>query len=54
VTAALEGYVKIKFQAEQPGEEPASLVMNRFDAIGLPTYVILHPIGPTDAPAPPR
>ena len=43
VTAALSGYVKIKFQAEQPDEEPARSVMERFKAIGLPTYVILHP-----------
>jgi thiol:disulfide interchange protein DsbD len=43
VTAALNGYVKIKFQAEQPDEEPARSVMDRFKAIGLPTYVILHP-----------
>ena len=43
VTAALDGYVKIKFQAEQPGDEPARTVMERFKARGLPTYVILHP-----------
>jgi thioredoxin:protein disulfide reductase len=43
VTKALEGYVKIKFQAEQPDKEPARSVMERFKAIGLPTYVILHP-----------
>jgi cytochrome c biogenesis protein CcdA len=43
VTAALDGYVKIKFQAEQPEEEPARAVMERFKAVGLPTYVILHP-----------
>lgn len=43
VTKALDGYVKIKFQAEQPDEEPANSVMQRFDAIGLPTYVILRP-----------
>jgi thiol:disulfide interchange protein DsbD len=43
VKAALDGYVKIKFQAEQPDEEPARAVMERFKAIGLPTYVILRP-----------
>jgi thiol:disulfide interchange protein len=43
VTAALSGYVKIKFQAEQPDEDPARSVMDRFKAIGLPTYVILKP-----------
>ncbi len=43
VTSALTGYVKVKFQAEQPDEPPASAVMQRFGAVGLPTYVILHP-----------
>jgi cytochrome c biogenesis protein CcdA/DsbC/DsbD-like thiol-disulfide interchange protein len=43
VSQALANYVKIKFQAESPEEPPASLVMKRFDAIGLPTYVILKP-----------
>jgi thioredoxin:protein disulfide reductase len=43
VTKALEGYVKIKYQAEQPDEQPARAVMERFKAIGLPTYVILRP-----------
>ena len=43
VVAALEGYVKIKFQAENPDEQPAKAVMQRFDAIGLPAYVILRP-----------
>ena len=43
VTAALSDYVKIKFQAENPDQSPAREVMQRFDAIGLPTYVILKP-----------
>jgi thiol:disulfide interchange protein len=43
VSAALDGYVKIKFQAEDPDAEPARSVMARFNAIGLPTYVILRP-----------
>jgi thiol:disulfide interchange protein DsbD len=42
VTSALDGYVKIKLQAEQPDEEPARSIMTRFEAVGLPTYVILH------------
>jgi len=41
VVAALNGYVKIKFQAEDPDSEPAKSIMRRFDAVGLPTYVIL-------------
>ncbi|MGH9387667.1 MAG: protein-disulfide reductase DsbD family protein [Vicinamibacterales bacterium] len=48
VKAALDGYVKIKFQAEQPDEEPAKSVMQRYDAVGLPAYVILKPKQPGD------
>ncbi len=43
VKAALDRYVKIKFQAEDPEQEPAKSVMERYRAVGLPTYVILHP-----------
>ena len=43
VTKALEGYVKVKYQAERLDEEPARSVVERFKAIGLPTYVILRP-----------
>jgi thioredoxin:protein disulfide reductase len=43
VTAALSGYVKIKFQAEDMDASPAREVLERFNAIGLPTYVILKP-----------
>ena len=43
VVAALNSYVKIKFQAEDPEREPARAVMQRFDAVGLPAYVILRP-----------
>jgi thiol:disulfide interchange protein len=43
VIAALDNYVKIKFQAEDPDAEPARSVMAKFNAIGLPTYVILKP-----------
>ena len=42
VISALDGYVKIKFQAENPDEPPVRSVMQRFDAVGLPTYVILR------------
>jgi hypothetical protein len=35
--------VKIKFQAEDPDAQPAKSVMQKFDAVGLPTYVILRP-----------
>jgi thiol:disulfide interchange protein len=42
VKTALSGYVKIKFQAEEPDKSPAKEVMQRFEAVGLPTYVILR------------
>ena len=45
VQSALSGYVKIKFQAEDPDGQPAKSVMQKFDAVGLPTYVILKPKG---------
>jgi thiol:disulfide interchange protein DsbD len=43
VVSALNGYVKIKFRAEDPDQQPAKGVMQRFDAVGLPAYVILRP-----------
>ena len=43
VQDSLSDYVKIKYQAENPDQMPASAVMERFGAIGLPTYVILRP-----------
>jgi thiol:disulfide interchange protein DsbD len=46
VTAALSGYVKIKFQAENPDEPSVKATMRRFGAVGLPTYVILAPRQP--------
>jgi thiol:disulfide interchange protein DsbD len=45
VQKALAGYVKIKFQAEDPDQPPAKPVMQRFNAAGLPAYVILRPKG---------
>ena len=47
VENALKGYVKIKFQAEDPDQPPASTVMKKFDAVGLPAYVILKPKTPS-------
>jgi len=48
VTGALSNYVKIKFQAENPDESPAKQVMQKFGAVGLPTYVILRRRAPGD------
>jgi len=43
VQNALAGYVKVKYQAEEPDEQPAKALMQRFDAVGLPAYAILKP-----------
>ena len=43
VTKALSGYVKIKFQAEDPADPQVADVMRHLGAIGLPTYAILKP-----------
>ena len=43
VVQALDGYVKVKFQAEQPDEAPAADLMKRFKAVGLPAYAIIRP-----------
>jgi cytochrome c biogenesis protein CcdA/thiol-disulfide isomerase/thioredoxin/DsbC/DsbD-like thiol-disulfide interchange protein len=42
VKAALAGYVKIKFQAEDLDSEPAASLMDRLDAVGLPAYAVLN------------
>jgi thiol:disulfide interchange protein DsbD len=43
VTTALAGYVKVKFQAEDPDDPRVRDVMRRFGAVGLPAYVVLKP-----------
>ena len=43
VEAGLEGYVKVKFQAEDLDASPARDVLRHLDGIGLPTYAILRP-----------
>jgi len=43
VISALAAYVKIKFQAEDPDNPLTKAVMQRFNAVGLPTYVLLRP-----------
>ena len=43
VQSALAGYVKIKYQAEDPDAEPARSVLQRLSSPGLPAYAILRP-----------
>jgi hypothetical protein len=43
VKGALNGYVKIKYQAEDPDAQPAKDLLQRLSAPGLPAYAILKP-----------
>jgi len=43
VKARLEGYVKVKYQAQDLGEPETRALMEHFEVIGLPTYVVLKP-----------
>lgn len=43
VTSALSGYVKVKFQAEDPDDPRVAKVMQYVKTSGLPTYVIMKP-----------
>jgi thiol:disulfide interchange protein DsbD len=43
VKAALSGYVKIKFQAEDPDAPGVNDVMKTLNAVGLPAYAIVKP-----------
>jgi thiol:disulfide interchange protein len=43
VQKALAGYVRIKYQAEDPDAEPAKSVLQKLGSAGLPTYAILTP-----------
>jgi cytochrome c biogenesis protein CcdA len=45
VIAALQGYTRIKFQAEDPDASPVKEVMEYVGAIGLPHYAVLYPPG---------
>ncbi len=42
VTKALDGYVKIKVQAENPDDATTAALMKRLGAVGLPAYAILQ------------
>lgn len=43
VLKKLDSFVLVKFQAEQPGEAAVKELLDRFNLIGLPGYVILKP-----------
>jgi len=43
VIEALEGYVKVKYQAQDPSDPATRAVMDYFGVVGLPTYVVVEP-----------
>ncbi|MFH0952727.1 MAG: cytochrome c biogenesis protein CcdA [Verrucomicrobiota bacterium] len=43
VQARLKEFVTVRYDAESPNESPAREALDRFGAIGLPTYVVLVP-----------
>lgn len=43
VQKRLEGFIVVKYPAEHPNESPAREVLDRFNVLGLPTYLVLVP-----------
>jgi len=43
VKARLAGYHEVRLQAERPNQTPAKEVLDQFNVIGLPSYVVLTP-----------
>ena len=43
VNQALSGYVKIKYQAEDPDDPRVAKMMQYMKTSGLPTYVVMKP-----------
>lgn len=51
VLRRLEGFVKVKYRAEQPSASPAKEMLDQFGFIGLPAYLVLRPnLATTTAP----
>ncbi|MCX6895522.1 MAG: thioredoxin family protein [Verrucomicrobia bacterium] len=43
VLKQLENFIVVKYEAERPNESPAREVLDKFNVLGLPTYVVLTP-----------
>jgi thiol:disulfide interchange protein len=43
VRTALEEFVVVKLQAEDPNAPPAKDLLDYFGALGMPTYLVLEP-----------
>ena len=39
----LKKFILVKYQAERPNESPAKEVLDHFQVIGLPTYLVMKP-----------
>lgn len=50
VKERLAGYHEVRLQAERPNQSPAKEVLDHFNVMGLPSYVVLTPKG-ADIPA---
>jgi len=46
VVAALDGFVRVKYQAEAPNADDTAPVLKHFEVLGLPTYLVLLPEPP--------
>ena len=44
VQRRLKDFVVVKYQAERPNEPPAKEVLDHFNVLGLPTYLVLLPL----------
>jgi thiol:disulfide interchange protein len=45
VVQRLEDFIKVKYQAEDPSASPAREVLEHYNVLGLPTYIVLKPKG---------
>lgn len=43
VLKQLDNFIVVKYEAERPNESPAKEVLDQFNVMGLPTYVVLTP-----------
>ncbi len=43
VQTHLKNFILVKYQAERPNESPAKEVLDHFQVIGLPTYLVMKP-----------
>jgi thiol:disulfide interchange protein len=43
VQQCLKNFVVVRYQAERPNESPAKAVLDHFNVLGLPTYLVLSP-----------